>query len=49
MLIYGHISQGRRQLRQLGGFSGVVAIVASFVSTECSGGRGMWGIFGKPP
>ena len=30
------------------GFWGVGAIVASFVPTECSGGRGMWGIFGKP-
>ena len=27
---------------------GVGAIVASFVSTECPVGRGMWGVFGKP-
>ena len=27
---------------------GVGAIVASFVSTECPGGTGMWGLFGKP-
>ena len=43
-----HISRHHRQLRQLRGFSGVSAIVASFVPTECSGGGGMWGIFGKP-
>ena len=27
---------------------GVGATVASFVSTECPVGRGMWGIFGRP-
>ena len=43
-----HISQGRRVLCQHGAFSGVGAIVASFVSTECPVGMGMWGIFGKP-
>ena len=30
------------------GFRGVAAIIGSFVPTECSGRRGMWGIFGKP-
>ena len=43
-----HISWGHPELRQLGGFSGVGAIVPSFVPTECSRGRGMWGMFGKP-
>ena len=43
-----HISRCHRQLRQLGGFLGVGAIVASFVPTECSRRRDMWGIFGKP-
>ena len=42
-----HISQGHLELRQLGGFSGFGAIVPSFLPTECSGGGGMWGIFGK--
>ena len=40
-----HISRGRQVLCQLSGFSGVGAIVASFVSTECPVGRGMWGIW----
>ena len=31
-----------------GGFPGVGALVPSFVSGECSRGRGMWGICGKP-
>ena len=42
------ISRGRCQSCQHGAFSGVGAIVASFVTTECPKGRGMWGIFGKP-
>ena len=33
---------------RLGGFSGVGATVASFLPTECSRARGIWGIFGKP-
>ena len=33
-----YISRGRAELRQLGGFSGVGAIVPSFVPAECSGG-----------
>ena len=33
--VYMFISRGHRQLRQLGGFLGVGAIVASFVCTEC--------------
>ena len=41
------ISRGHRQLRQLGGFFGVGATVAPFVSTECPVEGGMWGIFGK--
>ena len=43
-----HISLGRYRSCQHGAFSGVGSIVASFVSTECPKGRGMWGIFGKP-
>ena len=43
-----NISRGRRVLCHFCGFSGVGAVVASFVPTECSGGRGMWGTFGKP-
>ena len=43
-----NVSQGRRVSSQFSGFSGVGAIVALFVPTGCSGGRGMWGIFGKP-
>ena len=39
-----HISRGRSHLHQLGGFSGVGAIVASLLPTECSGGKGMWGV-----
>ena len=43
-----YFSRGHSELRQLGGFSGVGAIAPSFVPAECSGGRGTWGIFGKP-
>ena len=43
----GYLS-GTPEMRQLGGFSGVGAIVPSFLPAECSGGMGMWGIFGKP-
>ena len=42
------ISWGRPWFCQHGAFSGVGAIVASFVSTGCPVGRGMWGRFGKP-
>ena len=42
------MSRGRWGLCQHGASSGVGAIVASFVCTECPGGGGMWGIFGKP-
>ena len=48
VIYHVHISRGPSHLCQLGGFSGVGAIVASFLPTECSGGMGMWGIFGKP-
>ena len=44
----GHISRGRSCSFQLSGFSRVGDLVASFLPTECSGGRGMWGISGKP-
>ena len=43
-----NISRGRRRSCQLSGFSRVGDLVASFLPTECSGGRGMWGISGKP-
>ena len=43
-----HISLGRWGTCQHGAFSGVGAIVASFVPAECPKGGGMWGIFGKP-
>ena len=43
-----HISRGRCSMRQLGGFSMVVVIVALFLPTVCPVGGGMWGIFGKP-
>ena len=42
------ISLGRYRSCQHRAFSGVGSIVASFVSTECPKGRGMWGMFGKP-
>ena len=48
MRMWMHISLGRYRSCQHGAFSGVGSIVASFVSTECPKGRGMWGIFGKP-
>ena len=50
ILVSMHISQGRWGLRQLGGFSVVVVIVALFVPDVCpqGGGGSMWGIFGKP-
>ena len=41
------ISRGRWISCRFSGFSGVGAIVALFVPTGCSGGRGMWGIFGN--
>ena len=43
-----HISRGYRVLRQLGGVSLVVVIVALFLPTVCPVGGGTWGIFGKP-
>ena len=43
-----YISRGRVILCQHGAFSGVCALVASFVPAECPKGGGMWGIFGKP-
>ena len=43
-----HISPGCPIWCQHGAFSGVGAIVASFVPAECPEGGGMWGIFGKP-
>ena len=42
------VSLGRYRSCQHGAVSGVGSIVASFVSTECPKGRGMWGILGKP-
>ena len=44
-----HISRGRGVLCQHGAFSGVGAVVASFVPAECPkrGGGGMWSIFEK--
>ena len=47
-LSWTYISRGRYRLCQHGAFSGVGTIVASFVSTECPVGWGMWGIFGMP-
>ena len=42
-----HISRGRAELCQLGGFSGLGAIVPSFVPAECSGAGGYVGYIRK--
>ena len=42
-----NISLGRVISCQHAAFSGVGAVVASFVPAECPKGGGMWGIFGK--
>ena len=43
-----YLSRGHPELHQLGGFSGVGAIVPSFVPTECSGGR-VCGVYSESP